>query len=263
MQPTGPLRGAVVLVLAVILVSVGAGAVAAGSPAQADAPPSSRTSSHTTDDGLSAVVQPIDANDVERAHGPSLSDLPVPLAPLIAGYSRYDGSCPLEHDLRQRIYDAIVEDPGTYPLALAETVGVSRSTVRYHVRILEREGLARTEKERGKRRVFSARSDECDTEPLVDDPAPRAVLSAIATHEPVSVSRLAETVDRSASTVSYHLGQLEDGGLIERERNGNTVLNMLSEDARVHLQSREGNAAAADGDGEAEGDVVESSVHAD
>lgn len=242
MTATRPLRGTAIvllaLALALVLVGVGAGAVAA-------------TPAH---EASLTMDQSFDGNEVEFPDGPPLSDWPVPLAPLVAGYSRFDDSCPLENQIRQRIYDAIVDDPGTYPLALAETVDVSRSTVRYHVRILEREGLARTDKRRGKRRIFSVENDGCEAAALVDDPAPGTVLTAVANHEPVSVSRVAEEVDRSPSTVSYHLQQLEAGGLIERERDDKTVLNVLADDARARLHA---------GHGDAGGKPVEWLVHAD
>lgn len=270
-----PLRGAVLVILALALaltlVGVGTGAVTATTAN----PPSPRMDQSTdartgppmevsdpdtvpggswTSEGLSGLEASFDGTTVELPDGPPLSDWPVPLAPLVAGYSRFDGSCPLENETRRRIYDAIVDGPGIYPLALAETVGASRSTVRYHVRILEREGLVRTEKRRGKRRIFAAETDGCEAEPLVDDPAPGTVLTAVANHEPVSVSRVADEVDRSPSTVSYHLEQLEDGGLIERERDGKTVLNLLSDDARVRLHS---------GNDDAQGEPGEWVVHAD
>lgn len=159
----------------------------------------------------------------------SLQRFDLPVGMLIAGYSRYDDSDPLENDVRQRVYETVRRSPGTYPMELADTVDVSRSTVRYHVRILEDEGLISGEKIRGKQRYFPGESVDAELSAALRDDATGAVLDALERLEPVSVSRLASDLDRAPSTVSYHLDRLADAGLVEQERDQGAVLNRLSD----------------------------------
>lgn len=146
---------------------------------------------------------------------------PVPL--LLVGYSRYDGSDPLELGNRQLLFETVTAEPGLSLAQLAARTEVPVSTVRYHTRILAEEGLLRTEQLHGRHRVFPAGTDNLELATALADGPTRAVLDAVSAHEPVSVTSLADLVDRSPSTVSYHLDRLEGSGLVVRERAGPTV----------------------------------------
>ncbi|MFC7231649.1 helix-turn-helix domain-containing protein [Saliphagus sp. GCM10025308] len=63
------------------------------------------------------------------------------------------------------------------------------------------------------------------------------ILETIARLEPISVTDLAEEVDRSDSTVSHHLERLEDKGLVEQERGSTTVLSRLAPEARAEFET--------------------------
>lgn len=149
---------------------------------------------------------------------------------LTAGFSRRGGSDPLENEVRRRIYEAIEDRPGSYVSEIAEETDIPRSTVRYHVRVLNREGLVFDEKIRGKRRFFPAGSDGVELTAALEDEATGAVFDAVARLAPASVSEVASSVDRTPATVSYHLSRLESAGLVERERDGNAVLNRIATD---------------------------------
>ncbi|WP_171052323.1 winged helix-turn-helix transcriptional regulator [Haloterrigena sp. H1] len=141
-------------------------------------------------------------------------------------YSRYDDSDPLEHDRRRAIYETIRDRPGTYLSAVSDRTEIPLSTVRYHVRILEDEGLLTTRTVNGKRRYF-LEDDDAELQAALEDPAKRAVLEAIADCGRVHNSQLADELDRDPSTVSHHLAALEDDGLVVRERDGRSIVNGL------------------------------------
>jgi len=158
-------------------------------------------------------------------------------------YSRLDGSDPLENDARAAVYDAVTTAPGVYLARLAELSDVPRSTVRYHVRVLERENLVQSAKQGGKRRYFPTGVEDVAATAALHDDATRAVVEALDAVGPTSVSALARELDLSAATVSYHLDRLESDGVVVRERAGNEVRNALSESARSAMR-----AAATGGD---------------
>ena len=142
---------------------------------------------------------------------------------------------PRENETRRRIYEAVERSPGTYIARLAETTSTPRSTVRYHLRVLEETGLVRSETVRGKQRYVAAGLDdeEATLATAYADEATATVLDALARTMPASVSELAEEIDRTPGTVSHHLDRLETAGLVERERSGNAVLNTLAGPARA------------------------------
>ena len=166
--------------------------------------------------------------------------LPGGLLPALFGYSRHDGSDPLENETRAEIYDLVRESPGTYHAQLAEETGVAVETVRYHSRILAEEGLVEARKLRGRRRLFPVTMDDDDPElaAAIADSAASDVLSAIERREPTTLSALAEAVDCAPSTVSYHLDRLEDDGLVTRERDGGAVRVRLRRSTRSALQGQ-------------------------
>lgn len=161
---------------------------------------------------------------------------------VVVGYSRHAGVDPLENDVRRRLYEAVEDEPGTYVAALVESTGVPRSTARYHLRVLEREGLVERASIRGKHRVAPAGADLRLRAALADEPT-RAVLEAVARFEPVSVGGLAEEVDRAPSTVSHHLGRLAEDDLVDRTRDGRQVRITLAPRARTSFESPPGDAA--------------------
>jgi len=135
------------------------------------------------------------------------------------------------------VYDAIASSPGIYLSRLSERSDVPRSTVRYHVRVLERERLVRSEKLRGRRRFVPVDVADADLAAALHDDATAPVVDAISRRGPASVSTLADELDVSAATASYHLGRLEDAGVVNRERVDNEVVNSLTSAARAVVET--------------------------
>ncbi|WP_248909203.1 winged helix-turn-helix transcriptional regulator [Halocatena marina] len=193
----------------------------------------------STDTGndLSKYSQSLDrghSNLVEKLSGSS-NGLAIPVWAVLFRYSRYDDSDPLENDVRQQIYDVIERSPGTYISEVSEEVDASRSTVRYHVRILEEEKLIVGEDVRGKHRFYLVGSDDPQLAAALNDDATARVLNAIARLESATVSMLADELDRSPGTVSYHLNRLTDDGLLEQERKGNAVVTRLASEIKAQM----------------------------
>jgi predicted transcriptional regulator len=148
----------------------------------------------------------------------------------------------LANDVRRSLYDAVGDRPGLSVAAHAEALGVSASTVRYHVRVLERADGVRTELDRGRRRLYPVEfrrggatgPGDALAAALADEGA-AAVLRAVERRGPASVSTVAHGTDRALSTVSHHLDRLEADGLIERDRRGRHVLVSLTDGAAAGL----------------------------
>lgn len=168
----------------------------------------------------------------------AVADSPHVLIP-VAGYSRFggDGSDALDHETRRRMHDTVADTPGIHLAGIADAVGEPVSTVRYHGRVLEREGLVETEKIRGKKRLFPTLSGERSRtlEAALADGASRTVLHSVWHNEPTTVSELAERLDRAPSTVCHHLCRLAEDELVTRDRDGERVLTTLTDAVRTTL----------------------------
>ena len=174
-------------------------------------------------------------------------------AGIVLGYSRYEDSDPLENSKRAQIYDLVVSSPGTYITEVSKITEVHRSTVRYHVRILEGEGLIASHYFQGKHRLYSVEQTDVAVLAALDNKATAVVLESMLTSEPVTVSVLADDVDKAASTISYHLTRLQEDDLVIVDRSGNSTVARLSEDVRRVLRSERTTARSANaGDGRVE-----------
>ena len=153
-----------------------------------------------------------------------------------AGYAKWAGEDPLAHDVRADLYDHVRAEPGTYLSAFGEarTLDVSLGTIRYHLDILEREGLVTSETVGGRRRFYPVGVSPDELEIALDSDATRAILDALA-ESADTVSGLADRIDRDPSTVSHHLSRLEDADLVERERDGRAVVTRLTPGVRRAL----------------------------
>lgn len=173
----------------------------------------------------------------------------VPIGAVLLGYSRHANAEPLANEVRRRVNERVRATPGAHIADIVEATDVSRSTVRYHLDVLEAAGLITGEMIRGKHRYGPAGEDLSTAAALYDGPA-REVLDGVGRYEPVSVTGLADAVDRAPSTVSHHLDRLAEVGLLERERAGGQVVVRLLPEARQYADDLA--AGAGDGDAQAQ-----------
>jgi predicted transcriptional regulator len=219
-------------------VAIGAGALAAGAIARrvafsgstgasASAASVASTTATTAPRGLARLARSSLVDLADRVQAVASDWVGRVLA--AAGYTKWAGNDPLEHDTRAELYDHVQAEPGTYLSAFEDTPAVDATlgTVRYHLKILERERLVTSEKVQGKRRYYPIGSSPDALDVALEGDSTRAILEAL-TASPDSVSGLADRVDRDPSTVSHHLTRLEAQGLVERERDGQAVTNRLT-----------------------------------
>lgn len=144
------------------------------------------------------------------------------------GYQRHDGSNPIEHDGRERLHDLVHREPGIHLSALSQTADIPLSTARYHLRVLEREGLITGTRIRGRRRYLPPDVQSAELAAALAEPATSAVLQSLVADGPASVTELAGRLDRDPSTVSHHLDRLESDELIVRERDGRAIVSRVT-----------------------------------
>lgn len=184
---------------------------------------SQETATVGSSDRLStSVVDPVSERITTPSDRVATPDWTPPVALLLFGYTRQADGATLENEIRERVFHHVRSTPGAHIAAIADGTDVPRSTVRYHLRVLEDAGLIAGATVRGRHRYAPAETDLELAAALHDEPT-RAVLEAVARFEPVSVTGIAEEIDRAPSTVAHHLDQLESAGLLTRERSDGKV----------------------------------------
>lgn len=154
------------------------------------------------------------------------------------------GEDPRDLETRRRVFLTVNRYPGLELARLAREADVDESLVRYHVRILEKASLVRSEEEGGHRRVFPLERTKAGAASPLDEtertwisllrrpPILRAVV-ALLDDGPLAAGELADACGVSASTASHHISRMEDGGLIDIERKGRSRVISLHDQERV------------------------------
>jgi DNA-binding transcriptional ArsR family regulator len=170
--------------------------------------------------------------DPPRRAGDGRDRLPPLLVPIVVGYVRPDEGDPLAHDTRAALVEAVRESPGAPLASVGRAVGVPRSTARYHVDVLEREGYVVAEQVAGRNRLFPAEAESRALAAALQRAGAGDLLRSLATDGPASVTELADRIDRSPATVSHHLSGLADDGLVDRRADGRRRIAHLAGPAR-------------------------------
>lgn len=154
---------------------------------------------------------------------------------VVLRYSRRDDSDPLEHETRADIYEILTSDPGTTLPDLSDRLETPLSTVRYHVQVLQREGLISSQKQRGNRRFYPVGvENEALTAALQTDTTADIVRS-LADRGAATVGDLVDDIGKSYSTVSHHISRLVEDDIIVREKEGRQRVCRLTSGARTAL----------------------------
>jgi len=149
----------------------------------------------------------------------------------------------LELETRRRVFLAVQRYAGLPLAGLAKEAGLDEDLVRYHVRVLERAGMARTEEEGGMRRVYPLEATPYGTvSPLTPEqrqllgvlrrPAVLRAVVALLDRGPLAVGELALACGVRPSTASHHLRSMEQAGLVHVESKGRERI--------VQLRDRDG-----------------------
>lgn len=142
----------------------------------------------------------------------------------------------LELESRREIYAAIEETPGAHFRQLLDQLDYAQGTLQYHLRKLADDGVLEISED-GKYTRYYPAGEFDDADQLVMNALRRTYSRRIIAHlladGPLTTSALSDRLDKSASTVSWHLSQLGDAGLVEKEREGQAVYYSLVDPDRA------------------------------
>jgi len=127
----------------------------------------------------------------------------------------------LELESRKRIYEYLTANPGVHLRRIGQALGMSTGMLSYHLGVLEREELVKSEAARHRRRYFLAqayRPEQRLVVALLRERVPRRVLIELATHGERTFADLLAATGVTKSTLSYHLAKVVASGVVVRGR---------------------------------------------
>jgi len=141
-----------------------------------------------------------------------------------------------ELESRRDIYRAIDTSPGVHFRELLRRLDYAQGTVQYHLRWLADHDLVESEADGDYTRYYPAKEfapEDKATLSALRRTYSRELIAHLAAAGPLTTSELAERVEKSGSTVSWHLSHLHDVDLVEKHREGRRVEYALSDRDRV------------------------------
>lgn len=142
----------------------------------------------------------------------------------------------LELDSRRAIYQQIAETPGVHFRALLEELEYAQGTIQYQLRWLADEGLVEASDD-GKYTRYYPAADFDETDQTVMNALrreySRRILAHLLADGPLSTKELSDRLGKANSTVSWHLSNLADSGLLTKERDGRSVVYEVADPDRI------------------------------
>lgn len=162
-----------------------------------------------------------------EARGPSLG------AAALFGDRMMDG---LELESRRRIYEFLLQNPGIHLRRIGQILGMSTGMLSYHLGVLERTGLLKSEELGHRKRYFIARAF-ADVQRrilgVLREDVPRKIVMEILQYGQRSFAELQAAAGVSKSTLSYHLQKLLGREILLRSKRGRESVFLIKDMGEV------------------------------
>ncbi|QCC61700.1 metalloregulator ArsR/SmtB family transcription factor [Natrinema thermotolerans] len=147
-----------------------------------------------------------------------------------------DADPALELRSRRTIYQHVRDNPGIHFRALLVALEYAQGTLQYHLRRLETQGLLEKSDDGKYTRYYPAEEFDEEDQAVMNAlrrEYARRIIAHLAVEGALSTADLSDRLERSPSTVSWHLSKLEDADLVTKERKGRSVEYALCDPERV------------------------------
>jgi predicted transcriptional regulator len=119
---------------------------------------------------------------------------------------------------RRDLYHYIKNNPGMHLRAIGRALDISLGDLRYHLDFMEKEGLLSSRTDEYKKTYFSATEvsyGDRGTLALLRQDAPRKILLYLINHSSAQFEDIQKELNKSKSTVSFHLKKLKKSEIID------------------------------------------------
>lgn len=142
----------------------------------------------------------------------------------------------LDLPTRKELFDHVQANPGIHFSQLKRELDMETGLLQHHLRELERYGVLESREYQGKRRVFVAREldeEEQSILAVLRYETTRRILLYLLEEGPARNSEIAEAVGVTPPTISWHLSNLTDEGVVESLNEGRTTLYQVTNEELV------------------------------
>lgn len=154
-------------------------------------------------------------------------------------YTRIKRDEVLGHDVRQRIYDIVTDDPGVSISAIADRAEVGWGTAVYHLGVLEDNDLVVSMRDgRYKRYYRNGGRFKGKKEALaaIHNETTRDVVEAVIANPGITQTGLCDELGISAPLAHWHLDRLKEADVVEQERDGRYKRHYVADRAETILE---------------------------
>ena len=137
---------------------------------------------------------------------------------------------------RREIYALVADNPGVHFRDLLDRLDYAQGTVQYHLDKLAREDVVEVSNDGQYTRYYAAGEFDADDRAVLNAlrrTYSRRIVAHLVADGPLTTSELSDRVEKSPSTVSWHLSKLADAGLVTKERDGRSVYYELTDPERA------------------------------
>lgn len=165
--------------------------------------------------GATAVVTILAVLLILKLGGKKLSFLVAPL------YTKLRHDDVLKNEIREEIYDYVLENPGTHFRTILTDLHLSNGTLSHHLNTLEKQDYIKSERDGSYRRYYPVGRKLVGT--VYDlNPVQKKIMESVAITPGMSQKEVAAKVGISQPTAHYHLTALRNARLVELRREGKT-----------------------------------------
>jgi predicted transcriptional regulator len=144
------------------------------------------------------------------------------VAVYVMGFRQVGAENLLEHTMRHQLVELVRQQPGIHLREVARRLGLTTTNAAYHLRMLERHHVLRSERSNGKRVYMPAAGPEAKRRYLAQallQRGPRAdLLRTLGSLPGSNQSHLANVTGQHQGAVGWHLRRLMEAGLVEEQR---------------------------------------------
>jgi DNA-binding transcriptional ArsR family regulator len=141
------------------------------------------------------------------------------LGTMVPLYRRLKGKQVLDNETRGMIRGYILANPGEHYSIIKRTLGLKNGTLTYHLKVLEEEGLVKSERDGIFKRFFPI-EERVPESIMYISKVQELILNEIISSPGITPRELSEKTDKSHQIINYHLKKLISADLIRVERLG-------------------------------------------
>jgi len=139
-------------------------------------------------------------------------------------------------ETRRKIYNLIEKKPGLHKREIARAVGMSLSTIDYHLHYMEKRGLVEARIDGKYKRYFvkkDGRKEDRKIFSMLRQEVPRRILIFLLSHPKAIHKEICHHIGKAPSTISFHMKKLVKEGLVEELSMGKEKAYVVKNEEKV------------------------------